>query len=190
MFVREWMTSPAVVAPASMAAPEALAFMEERKIRRMPVVEDRRLVGIVTHGDLMKALGPYPSMWKRLKLHLSDVMKVDPVSVSPEETLEAVARLMMDRKIGGLPVVEDHVPVGMITESDVFRALCEILGFGDKSARFAFTAPAEGDVLAQVRDHLKDRQMRTLLAHLNEGQNRWEIVMRLRGPVPAEAGAR
>jgi acetoin utilization protein AcuB len=190
VFVREWMTAPAVVAPASMAAPQALGFMEEHKIRRLPVVEDRLLVGLVTQGDLMKALGPYPSMWRRLKLKVSDVMKVDPVSVSPEDTLEAVARLMMDRKIGGIPVVEDRVPVGMITESDVFRALCEILGFGDKSARVAFTAPADGDVLAEVRDRLKDRQMRTLMAHLDENRKLWEVVLRLRGPVLAATGGR
>lgn len=190
MFVREWMTAPAIVAPVSMDAPEALALMEQRGIRRLPVVEDGRLVGIVTRGDLQRALGPYPTMWRRLDLKLSNVMTPDPAAVSPDETLEAVARLMLDRKIGGVPVVEDRVPVGMITESDVFRALCQILGFGDKSARVAFTAPEDGDVLAEVRDHLKDRQMRTLLARLDEGRKVWDIVLRLRGAVTAGTGVR
>jgi CBS domain-containing protein len=187
MFVRDWMTAPAVVGSVSMDASEALALMEERKFRRLPVVEDRRLVGIVTRGDLLSALGPYPTMWKRLALKLSDVMKTNPVAVSPEDTLESVARLMLDRKIGGIPVVEDGVPVGMMTESDVFRALCETLGFGGQSARLSFTAPADGDILKEVGERLKDRQATTILAHRDEARQRWNVTLRLRGPVPAEA---
>jgi CBS-domain-containing membrane protein len=121
------MSAPAVVVPASMEAPAALALMEERKIRRLPVVEDRRLVGMITDGDLRKALGPQPMMWRRLRLKLSDIMTAHPVAVSPDETLERVARLMLEHKIGGLPVVEGGVPIGIITESDVFRVLCKIL---------------------------------------------------------------
>jgi acetoin utilization protein AcuB len=186
MFVREWMSFPAVVGAASMDASAALALMEERKIRRLPVVVDRRLVGIVTLGDLRRALGPYPTMWKRLPLKLSDVMKTDPLTVGPEDTLELVARHMLDRKIGGIPVVEDGEPVGMITESDIFRALCEILGFGDASARLSFTAPEGSDILKEVSTRLKNREATTILAHRNERRNLWEIVLRLRGSVPAE----
>ena len=189
MFVRDWMSAPAISGDVSMDASQALALMEERKIRRLPVVENRRLVGIVTRGDLQKALGPYPTMWKRLGLKLSDVMKTDPVAVSPEETLERVARRMLDFKIGGIPVVEDDVPVGMITESDVFRALCEILGFGGQSARQTFTAPANGDIVKELGERLKDRQATTILAHLDDRRDRWDILLRLRGPVPADAAS-
>src|SRR5689334_24027861 len=122
MIVRDWMSAPAIVAPASMEAPEALALMEERRIRRLPVVDDRRLVGIVTHRDLLQSLGLYPTMWRRLDLKLSDVMKTNPTVISPEETVDEVARLMLERKIGGIPVVEIGAPVGIITESDIFRA--------------------------------------------------------------------
>lgn len=189
MFVREWMSFPAVVGAASMDASAALTLMEERRIRRLPVVENRRLVGIVTLGDLRRALGPYPTMWKRLALKLSDVMKTDPLTVGPEDTLELVARHMLDRKIGGIPVVEDGEPVGMITESDIFRALCEILGFGDPSARLAFTVPEGGDVLKEVSARLKNREATTILAHRNERRHLWEIVLRLRGAVPAQAAS-
>lgn len=190
MLVRDWMSFPAVVGSVSMDAAEALALMEERQIRRLPVVEDRRLVGLVTRGDLHRALGPYPTMWKRLDLDLSDVMKADPVSVSPDETLEAVARAMLDRKIGGIPVVEDGVPVGMITESDVFRALCEILGFGQKSARLAFTAPEDGDILRELGARLKDRRATSIVAHRDERRGRWDVVLRLQGPVESASASR
>lgn len=187
MFVRDWMSAPAVVGSVSMDAAQALSLMEERKIRRLPVVEDRRLVGLVTRGDLLRALGPYPTMWKRLNLRLSDVMKADPLALGPDETLEAAARKMLDHKIGGLPVVEDGIPLGVITESDVFRALCQILGFGSENARISFTARADGEILKEIGDRLKDRQATTILAHLDERRNRWEILLRLRGAVAARS---
>ena len=185
MFVRDWMSAPAVVASASMGGPEALALMEERKLRRLPVVENRRLVGIITRGDLLQALGLYPTMWRRLDVKVSDAMKTNPVTVTSGETLEGAAQLMLDHKIGGIPVVEEGVPVGMITESDIFRALCKILGVGDKSTRLRFTAPADAHVLDVLREHLKDQEPRTVLAYVDEKSKQWDVVLRLLAPVVA-----
>jgi len=185
MLVRDWMSAPAVAASSSMEAPEALDLMEKSKFRRLPVVEGGRLVGIITRRDLEQALGREPTTWRRLKLKLSDVMKANPLVVPPQETLEGVARLMLDRKIGGIPVVEDGAPVGMITESDLFRALCKILGFGEKGTRIEFTAPAEGRLIEVLRERLKEREPRTLLAHLDERRNSWEVILRLETPVVA-----
>jgi CBS domain-containing protein len=185
MYVRDWMSAPAIVAPTTMEAPAALALMEERKIRRLPLVEERRLVGMVTRGDLLQALGLYPTMWRRLDLKLSDVMKTNPVAVSPDATLGDVAHLMLDRKIGGIPVVKDGEPVGMITESDIFRALCKILGFGDKGTRIEFTTPAEEHFLDVLRERLKDREARTVMAYWDDRRNCWEVVLRLQAAAVA-----
>lgn len=128
MNVREWMSSPPILAPESLSAPGALWKMEDRKVRRMPVVDDAgRLTGIVTRNDLREKLGPFPNSWARLKLHVTDAMTRDPVAVAPDTPLQDVARLMIARKISGLPVVEAGRVVGVITESDVFRALCAAL---------------------------------------------------------------
>jgi acetoin utilization protein AcuB len=128
MLVREWMTSPPILIQARQSAPEALDFMEQRKVRRLPVEEEGRLVGIVTKTDLQSKLGPFPISWRRLRLYVTDVMTRDPVTVGPDEPLEQAATLMLTHKISGLPVVADGRVVGIVTESDVFRAFCEAMG--------------------------------------------------------------
>ena len=128
MLVREWMTSSPVVARARMSAQEALQLMELSKVRRLPVEDDGRLVGIVTKTDIQSKLGPFPLSWRRLKLHVTDVMTRDPVSAGPDDPLTRVAELMLAHKISGVPVVEGGKIVGIVTESDVFRAFCEALG--------------------------------------------------------------
>jgi CBS domain-containing protein len=128
MLVREWMTSPAIVAPARMSAPEALRLMEQRKVRRLPVEEEGLLVGIVTKSDLQSKLGPFPSTWRRLKLFVTDAMTRNPVTVGPDDRLEQAAQLMLAHKISGVPVVENGKIAGIVTESDIFRAFCEAMG--------------------------------------------------------------
>jgi acetoin utilization protein AcuB len=129
MLIREWMSAPPIVARELLSAPGALWLMEERNVRRLPVVDDEgRLRGIVTRGDLLEKLGPYPISWRRLNLKVSDAMTPDPATVRPDEPVERAAQLMLERKIGGLPVVEGGRPVGIVTESDLFRALCRAFG--------------------------------------------------------------
>lgn len=135
MLVRQWMSSPPVVALDRLSAPGALWRMEERKVRRLPVVDERgRLVGIVTRSDLETKLGPYPISWRRLKLRVTDVMTPSPFTVSPDDPLERAAQTMLTQRVSGLPVVEAGRAVGILTESDLFRAFCELLGVARKAA--------------------------------------------------------
>lgn len=135
MQVRQWMSSPAIAASDRLSAPEALWMMDERKVRRLPVVDEReRLIGIVTRSDLQSKLGPFPISWRRLKLGVTDAMSPDPLSVSPDDPIERAAQLMLARKISGLPVVDGGRVTGIITESDLFRAFCELLGVARKAA--------------------------------------------------------
>ena len=129
--VADWMSTPAIVIAPTLSLTEAQRIMEQRNVRRLPVVVDGRLVGIVTHGDLRTthpidtSLSVYE--WRALldKLTVAEVMTSDPLTVSPAEPVIAAARLMLANKVGGLPVVEGDVVVGMITESDLFRLLIE-----------------------------------------------------------------
>jgi acetoin utilization protein AcuB len=187
MFVRNWMSAPAVTVDSETSAPEALKLLEQRGFRRLPVADAGRLVGIVTKVDLQEALGPVPAAWARLKLKVADVMVKNPVSVEAGETLEAVAKLMLTKKIAGLPVVEEDRVVGLITESDVFRALCEILGFEEPGARVTFTVPEHEDLLDEIRKRTAGLQFRTLSGHFNKASKGWEVVARLRSRAPARA---
>jgi predicted transcriptional regulator len=172
MFVRAWMSAPAVVVPPVAPAHATLGFMEKRKIRRMPVVEDGRLVGIVTMGDLRSA---------RRDDAVRDVMSSAPLTVAPDETLERAAGLMLEKKVSGLPVVEEGRVVGIITESDLFRALCEMLGIGERGARVVMSVDEGDDLLGRIRKRAGGLALRSLVTVHDRRHKRWDVVLRVRG---------
>lgn len=120
--VQEWMTpNPVAVLPTT-RVPEAYALMEERRVRRLPVVEGGKLVGIVTLGDLRRVNADVGSP-EAAKMRVEAVMTRDPYTVAPETTLRDAAKVMLKHKVSGLPVMRGDEVVGMITESDIFRAV-------------------------------------------------------------------
>ena len=105
-----------------MDAVAALDRMVELKFRRLPVELDGKLLGIVTRGDLEAKLGWDRMTWRRLGRRVEDAMTPNPFTVAPEDRLEKAVELMLQHRIGGIPVVENKRLVGIVTESDVFRA--------------------------------------------------------------------
>jgi len=127
MLVREWMTSPAVVVSPDMEAAAALDRMTELRHHRLPVEQEGRLVGIVARGDLEAKLGWDRMAWRRLDRRVEDAMTRNPYTVSPDDPLDKAVELMLHHKIGGIPVVEHERVVGIITETDVFRAFVKVM---------------------------------------------------------------
>jgi len=158
MLVREIMTPNPITAGPDMPVPQALRLMEERKIRRLPIVDSHgRLVGIVSDKDLLKAapssattlsVWEIPSLLSNLKLE--SVMTRDVITVGEKAALEEAARIMSDRKIGGLPVMQGPDLVGIITETDLFKVLLEVLGGRRAGIRLTVAVPAVKGVLAKV----------------------------------------
>jgi acetoin utilization protein AcuB len=134
MQVREHMSAPAIVVSPETPVAKAMEILRARRIGRLPVVDDDRLVGIVSEPDLLRAM-PSPatslSVWEMPelleRLPVREVMTHDVVVVEPGTRVQDAAQLMVDRRIGGLPVVEAGRVVGIITETDVFRVLVAIL---------------------------------------------------------------
>jgi predicted transcriptional regulator len=117
--VRDWMTStPLTVAP-SVTVADAYQRMKERRIRRLPVVTDDGIVGIVSLGDLREALATKPAG------AVGEIMSKPVVTIEPEASLRRAARQMIDHRIGGLPVVASGSLVGIITETDIFRVFAQ-----------------------------------------------------------------
>lgn len=130
MLVQDHMSSPAITVSAETPFQEALKLMQAKKIRRLPVVDSaNRLVGIVSERDLLHA-SPSPatslSVWELnyllWRLTVREIMAEKVVTIAPTTPLVEAARLMVEKKIGGLPVVDEqnHV-VGVITETDIFK---------------------------------------------------------------------
>jgi acetoin utilization protein AcuB len=127
MFVRNWMTAPAFVVPPTMEAHLALDRMAELKLRRLPVEQQGNLVGIVTRGDLEAKLGWDRMTWRRLSRRVEDAMTPNPVTVAPDDMMDAAVQLMLKHRIECIPVVEDGKIKGIITETDVFRAFADLM---------------------------------------------------------------
>ena len=136
MFVRDYMTRHPMMAEPDMPAVDAQRLMTEARIRRLPVVGDgKRLLGLVTRQSLLVDPGKLGSlnMWDIASylsgLTLKDVMlkAADVVTVGPDLTIEEAARIMVEKKIGCLPVLEDGVVVGIITETDLLAQLASMM---------------------------------------------------------------
>ncbi len=123
MIVSERMSSPVVTVPTDTDFQTALALMQRRKLRRLPIVDAKgALVGIVAERDLLLAA----TRFLQSRVEVSDIMKKRLVTVAPGALLKDAARLMLENKVGGLPVVENGALVGIITESDIFRRFTEL----------------------------------------------------------------
>lgn len=128
--VLDWMTPNPVTITPKTTLPEAHRLMKERKIRRLPVLEDGRLVGIVTLGDIREAepsAATSLSVWELNylldTLTIDKIMRRNVLTVSPRTSIRDAAAMMLAHKVSGLPVVERDRLVGVITESDIFRML-------------------------------------------------------------------
>ena len=125
MLVRERMSVPVVTVPRDTDYEQALKLMQEKRLRRLPVVDrERRLVGIVAERDLLLAATRYP----RAGVDVGEFMATKVVSATPGMSLGEAARLMLEHRVGGLPVLEGGALVGIITESDIFRRFVEMQG--------------------------------------------------------------
>jgi acetoin utilization protein AcuB len=146
--------NPVTIVPET-SVPEALRLMRERKVRRLPVLDDQgQLVGIVSDRDLLHA-SPSPAtslaIWEihelLAKLKVEKMMSRDVITVSEDTPLEEAASIMADRRIGGLPVMQGKTLVGIITESDLFKALLQLLGGRRSGVRITVaTSGAKGTV--------------------------------------------
>lgn len=128
--VRNWMTPNPITITPQTTLPEAHRLMNEHNVRRLPVVNKGKLVGIVTRGDVREAqasdattLSVYELNYLLDQIPAKEFMAYEPITVSADAPIGEAARRMLQHKIGGLPVVEYGELVGIITETDLCRML-------------------------------------------------------------------
>jgi acetoin utilization protein AcuB len=128
--VKDWMTTDTITIPSRGTLPEAYWLMIKNDIRRLPVVDNDVLVGIVTLEDLRRAESArtvgldmirISDMLAKLPIH--QIMVKEPITIKPTDTLLDTAAMMLEYKISAFPVMDSDELVGIITESDIFRAL-------------------------------------------------------------------
>ncbi len=139
MKIKHWMTSNPITVKPSTLVVEASKLMKEHGVRRLPVVEKGKVVGMLTHRNIMEAS---PSAATSLSVHelnyiianlkVSEVMSKDPLCVSPEDSVMDVVLLGQQKGIGSFPVVERGRLVGIVTETEIYRAFVALLGHGEE----------------------------------------------------------
>jgi acetoin utilization protein AcuB len=156
------MSKHPITVTADVHIDEALKVMRDNKVRRLPVVDkDGRLVGIVSEMDLLYAspspatsLSVYEIHYLMARITLQDVMTKEVISIEEDTPLEEAARIMVDNRIGGLPVVRNGALVGIITETDLFKIFLELLGARKKGVRLTLQTPNKKGVLASITSQI------------------------------------
>jgi acetoin utilization protein AcuB len=134
-------------------AGEALALCRQRRIRHLPVVEDGRLVGIVSDRDLRSAtpaLGDPARAAALAEIRVGEVMARDVVTARPDDPIDGAANAMRERRINCLPVLEEDGLVGILTSSDVMESLVFLLGAHEPGSRMEVVVPDRPGTLAGV----------------------------------------
>jgi acetoin utilization protein AcuB len=134
MNISEIMTREVITLRPESNLREAIAVIQKFRIRHIPVVEGGKLEGIVTDRDIKRATpslhgGVTQEDYERVlnETRLFQVMTRDPLSVTPEASVKSVAKILVERKYGALPVVKDGVLVGIISDIDLLRVLHDML---------------------------------------------------------------
>ena len=142
MFVGDRMSQPVIYVTPDTRVQDAVHLMKKENVRRLPVMEKGKLVGIVSDYDLQNATPSKAtslSVWEinylLSKITVDEVMTRELVTVSKDTPIEDAARIMVDNSIGGMPVMDGDKVVGLITETDLFRILLELLGARDIGVR-------------------------------------------------------
>ena len=183
MFVSMWMTPNPVAVGPSYSLTDLATLMARRQFRHIPIVgaigDDgaRRLLGIVTASDILHAFPPELNPFsadgadtlatQTLKAHklpvlASDLMTRNPLTIAPDAPIERAAKLMRDQGIGALPVTRDGILLGLVTKSDVFRALVGIFESAASGARITFDISKGEDVFPLVAEIAQRRQLRVV----------------------------
>ena len=185
MAVKDFMTRKVVYVSPDTTVAHTADMMREQGLRRLPVIENDRLVGVVTERTMAEAspskvtsLSIYEMNYLLNKTKIRDIMARDVVTVSPYASLEDAVYAMMKNQVGILPVVEAGQVFGVITEKDVFKAFLEVSGYGEEGIRVLITADDTVGTLAKIVDTISADNLnikRTVVATRRSGKVAIEI---------------
>ncbi len=143
MRVRDFMKTNVITVPSSTSIYDALKIMKENNIKRLPIVDNGKLVGIVSRKGLKEAtpskattLSIYELNYLLSKMTVKDVMHKKVITVSPDTSFEQAAFIMHKYQIGGLPVLEKGKLVGYISSNDLFNVMVQMNGLDKPVTRF------------------------------------------------------
>ena len=157
MAVKDFMTRKVVYISPDTTVAHAADIMREQGLHRLPVIENDKLVGLVTEGTIAEAspskatsLSIYEMNYLLNKTKIKDVMIRKVITVSQYASLEDATYLMLKNKVGILPVVDNEQVYGVITDRGIFKAFLEVSGYGEEGVRTRFVTEDEVGVLEHI----------------------------------------
>ncbi|MBN7772718.1 CBS and ACT domain-containing protein [Clostridium aminobutyricum] len=159
MYVKSKMTANPYTIAYNAPITEVIELMREKNLKRVPVVDGEKVVGMLTHSDIQKVsptkattLSIYELNYLLSKTLVKDAMTKNAITVSPDALLEEAAVLMRENRISSLAVVKDNRIVGIITESDIFDSFIDLLGFKEVGSRITIQAADAPGALADIAE--------------------------------------
>jgi len=174
MFVKDIMTMNVVTIPSNTSISDAKRIMEAHRIRRLPIVDRGKLVGMVTEHRL-EAYTPSKattlSVWEIGYLlgntPVKDIMEKNIVTVTPDMTVEEVLALAQEKAVGALPVLEDGRLVGIVTTNDFFYKIANpVLGIGMPGTRVEVIGKGDDKVIENVVSLANRQGIRIITIHV------------------------
>ena len=187
MIIRDIMSTNVVAVDEKTSIHDARKIMEAHKIRRLPVMEKNKLVGLVTKHMLLEA-SPSPATalsihelhYLLAKMTVKDIMVKKPFTISPDMPPEEAMQLGQEMGYGGFPVVEGGRLVGVVTESDMVRLMTRVLGVSKRGKRITIKASNEFGNMQKIMNILdKNKTLLLSLMSLKEPDEEWLVVLRL-----------
>lgn len=188
MLVSDWMSKDPRTVSSTTPVMEAMNILREHKFRRLPVVDNGKLVGLVTARDLKEAtpskassLSVYELNYLLSKLTVADVVGKKVISVEHDAALEQAALLMEEHRVSGLPVMDKGNLVGILTITDILHAFVTVLGLREGGTRVTVDLPDRPGVLASVAEAAAPSNIIAVTtAGVDPGQQR-KLVLRVTG---------
>ncbi len=187
MFVAQRMTTNPITITSNMPITDAMQIMREHKFRRLPVVDNGKLIGIITDRDLREAspsaatsLSIFELNYLLAKMQVKDVMQKKVITVNAYAVIEEAALLMYNHKIGGLIVVDtDGKPIGIITETDIFKCFVDVMGLPKGKTRLTIAADDKIGVVHDITGVFADLGINIgSMVSYSSDADKFELVIR------------
>ncbi|MFC1531792.1 CBS and ACT domain-containing protein [Thermodesulfobacteriota bacterium] len=193
MLVKNWMSKGVITVDVDDSMSNATRTMKEHNIGMLPVMKKDKLVGVITDRDLKRAsasdatsLEIHELLFLLSEIKVDEIMSKDPITVSPDFTVEETAEILMKNKISGVPVVDkgDKV-VGVITQNDLFKVLISLTGISNRCVQFALIIEDRPGSIKEITDVIRkyDGRMVSILSsydHVKKGYRK--VYVRFYGP--------
>ncbi len=158
MLVKDRMSHPVITIAPQASLADAASLMATEKISRLPVIDKRgKMVGIISEKQILSyspskatLLDAYEIQGAMNRIQVEKVMTRDVITITADTPIEEAARIMVDHEISGIPVLSGGSLVGMIAETDLFKAFLEVLGAREPGIRLSVLLPKVPGELAKL----------------------------------------